>query len=85
VPWTGTARLEGAALSLAIRITSLVEGGDHLIVVGQVGAVHHGLGPIEPLIFFDRRYHGIDGGSGNLAPEIDPPGAPSQLFHDPWE
>lgn len=84
VPWAQTARLEGAAMSLAIRITSVAEGGDHLIIVGQVEAVHVGLAPIEPLIFLDRRYHGVDGRAGEAAPEIDPPGTPSQLFHDPW-
>ena len=84
VPWAKTARLEGAAGSLAARITQVLEGGDHLIVVGEVLDIHRGLAPIVPLIFFGRRYHGIDAGAGSAAPEIDSAEGSAQLFYDPW-
>lgn len=86
VPWGGKAfaRLEGAAVALAARITAINPGGDHSIVICQVSDIHVGLTPIEPLIFFDRRYHGVDTGPGGQAPELDARSGASQLFHDPW-
>lgn len=86
VPWGGVsrARLEGAALSLTARVTALHAGGDHAIVVCQVSSIHLGLAPVEPLIFFDRRYHGVDAGPGGQAPDLDRDSGASQLFHDPW-
>ncbi len=84
VPWGEGARLEGAALSLGARVKSVVDGGDHLIVIGEVSEVHRGLAPIEPLVFFDRRYHTVDGGVGEAAPELDPADTSAQLFYETW-
>jgi flavin reductase (DIM6/NTAB) family NADH-FMN oxidoreductase RutF len=84
VPWGEVVRLEGAAISLAGRVTSVVDGGDHLVVIGVVIGVHKGLAPIEPLVFFNRRYHTVDGGAGEAAPELDPPDSSAQLFHETW-
>jgi len=86
VPWGEVARLEGAGVSLAGRVASVIgdQAGDHLIVIGQVDAVHRGLAPIEPLVFFDRRYHTVAGG-GEAAPELDAPGTSAQLFHETWD
>ncbi len=82
VPWGEVARLEGVAASFAGRVASVVEGGDHLIVIGAVTEVHRGLAPIEPLVFFDRRYHRVDDGAGEAAPELDRPDTSAQLFHE---
>jgi flavin reductase (DIM6/NTAB) family NADH-FMN oxidoreductase RutF len=86
VPWADVARLEGAAVSLAGRVATVVgdDAGDHLIVIGRVNAVHRGLAPIEPLVFFDRRYHTVDGGRGEAAPELDPAETSAQVFHETW-
>jgi flavin reductase (DIM6/NTAB) family NADH-FMN oxidoreductase RutF len=84
VPWEGAARLEGAAASFGGRVATLVESGDHLVVIVGIEALHRGLAPIEPLVFFDRRYHTVDSGAGEAAPELDDPSPGAQLFHDSW-
>ena len=83
VPWALGARLEGSALSLAAVVVQVVEAGDHVVVVAEVGAIHRGLGPIEPLVFFDRQYHRV-GGVGETAPELDAGDSSARLFHEPW-
>ena len=84
VPWAGVPRLEEAGAALACRTAAVVEGGDHWIVVGQVTDLHLGLAPREPLVFFNRRYHRLDAGAGESAPELEPPETPAQLFHESW-
>ena len=82
--WEGTPRLEGSVLSLACRVTQVVEAGDHLIVIGRVQAIHLGLTPRAPLVFFDRRYHQVDGGTGDRAPEIEAQDEGPQAFYELW-
>jgi flavin reductase (DIM6/NTAB) family NADH-FMN oxidoreductase RutF len=82
VPWGATTRLEGAAVSLSARVASVVDGGDHLIVIGAVDDVHRGVGPIEPLVFFDRHYHTLDLGAGEAAPELEARDGSAQLIRD---
>lgn len=84
VPWGEAVRLEGVAVSLAARIATVVDGGDHLIVIGVIEDLHRGLGPIEPLVFFDRQYYTVDIDAGEAAPELDPPDGTAQLFHEAW-
>ncbi len=84
VPWRDVPRLEGVVATLGCLVTSIVDAGDHLIVIGSVTDIHQGPGPREPLVFFDRRYHSIDAGSAEAAPELDSPEAQAQLFHEPW-
>jgi flavin reductase (DIM6/NTAB) family NADH-FMN oxidoreductase RutF len=84
VPWGGGARLEGVAASIGGELSSLVDGGDHLIAIGTVTALVRGLPPIDPLVFFDRRYRTVDRSTGQSAPELDPTEATTQLFHESW-
>ena len=56
VPWEGGPRLEGCAASLGCEMHAIVEGGDHWIVMGRVVALHHGIEPRHPLVFFSGRY-----------------------------
>jgi flavin reductase (DIM6/NTAB) family NADH-FMN oxidoreductase RutF len=56
VPWDtrpelGTVRLEGALAAIGCTLHSLVDGGDHWIVQGQVVALHQGIEPRLPRSF----------------------------------
>jgi len=53
----GPALLDGALAHLVCRVVAVHEGGDHVIVVGEVrhAVSHDG----EPLIYFKRRYAGL--------------------------
>lgn len=81
-PWAGTPRLRGCAAALACRVEEQMPGGDHWIVVGRVAAVHLGLEPRRPLLFYAGSYR-------ELAPEAAPApdladNLPVQIFYDPW-
>ena len=82
--WEGSPRLEGSVLSLACRVDQVVEGGDHLIVIAGVQAIHLGLTPRTPLIFFDHRYHQADAGTGDQAPDIEAQDEGPQAFYEIW-
>ena len=53
--WEGGPRLEGSASSVGCSVETIIEGGDHWIVVGRVLALHR-LACATPLIFFGGRY-----------------------------
>ena len=81
-PWAGTPRLRDCAAALACRVEEQMPGGDHWIVVGRVMAVHLGLEPRRPLLFYAGSYR-------QLAPEAAPAPdladeVPVQIFYDPW-
>ena len=84
LPWEGSPRLEGSVVSLACRVDQIVPGGDHLIVIGRVQAIHLGLTPRDPLIFFDRRYHRVGAGAGDQAPEIEAQEEGPRAFYEMW-
>jgi flavin reductase (DIM6/NTAB) family NADH-FMN oxidoreductase RutF len=60
VSWSGGPRLEGAASSIGCAVETILEGGDHWIVIGRVLALHHLTGA-SPLIFFGGRYAMLGG------------------------
>ena len=65
VPWDtrpelGTIRLEGVLAALGCTLHRLVDGGDHWIVQGQVVALHQGIEPRLPLLFYGGRYRQLD-------------------------
>ncbi len=55
VSWDGGPRLEGAASSIGCAVETIIEGGDHWIVIGRVLALHR-LACATPLLFFGGRY-----------------------------
>ena len=55
VSWEGGPRLEGSASSVGCAVETIIEGGDHWIVIGRVLALHR-LACATPLIFFGGRY-----------------------------
>jgi flavin reductase (DIM6/NTAB) family NADH-FMN oxidoreductase RutF len=55
--WTGGPLLTGCIAAIGCRRHSILEGGDHWIVIGEVQALFRPENPEPPLIFFGSRYH----------------------------
>lgn len=70
VDFGGVPRLEGALSSLACSKERVVDGGDHLIAIGRVVAVHQGVLPYRPLLFFGGAYRVISDEAGSKAPDL---------------
>jgi flavin reductase (DIM6/NTAB) family NADH-FMN oxidoreductase RutF len=81
-PWAGTPRLSGCAAALACRVEEQMPGGDHWIVLGRVLAVHLGIEPRRPLLFYAGSYRQL-APQAAPAPELDDE-VPVQIFYDPW-
>ena len=81
VAWDGGPRLEGCAAALGCAIHAIVEGGDHWIVVGRVLALHHGVEPRHPLVFFSGRYGSLAPAAGGLAPDLQAGAGPILSEH----
>jgi flavin reductase (DIM6/NTAB) family NADH-FMN oxidoreductase RutF len=56
VPWQGGPLLKDCAAALGCETFEVFEGGDHLIFIGKVIALHQGDDPVEPLLFYRGRY-----------------------------
>jgi flavin reductase (DIM6/NTAB) family NADH-FMN oxidoreductase RutF len=85
VPWAGAPRLEGCLAALGCERHQVVEAGDHWIVIGRVVALHQGLEPRRPLLFYGGKYGRIDQTEGVPAPELGFVETPVHIFYDPWE
>jgi flavin reductase (DIM6/NTAB) family NADH-FMN oxidoreductase RutF len=70
VPSQAGPRLEGCLASIGCELHRVAEGGDHWIVTGRVIAMHRGIEPRRPLIFFAGRYAAVDLSSGAPAPDL---------------
>jgi flavin reductase (DIM6/NTAB) family NADH-FMN oxidoreductase RutF len=85
VPWEGGPRLEGCLAALGCATDQIVDGGDHWIVIGRVAALHQGIEPRKPLLFFGGRYGGIDSRETPAAPDLSQVEVPIHVFYDPWK
>ncbi|MGY3565009.1 flavin reductase family protein [Sinomonas sp. RB5] len=56
---TGVPVLAGNAATLECRPWNVYDGGDHLIVVGEVAALE--IAPVPPLLFFGGKFHHLGG------------------------
>jgi flavin reductase (DIM6/NTAB) family NADH-FMN oxidoreductase RutF len=84
VPWEGRPRLEGCLASLGCEVYEKIEGGDHWIVVGRVTALHRGIEPHLPLLFYSGWYGRLNVDVTQPAPDLDAIEVPLQIFYDPW-
>ena len=84
VPWDGGPRLEGSVAALGCSLDRTVDGGDHLIVIGEVKALHLGIEPRRPLIFHSGMYATVDRQTAKPAPELESPNLNIPAFLDPW-
>jgi flavin reductase (DIM6/NTAB) family NADH-FMN oxidoreductase RutF len=84
IPWEGGPRLEGCLTAIGCETYRLVEGGDHWIVIGKVVALHQGIEPQLPLLFYSGRYGRLDTAETAPAPDLSQVEVPIHVFYDPW-
>jgi len=84
VEWEGGPRLEGVLAAIGCQVESVMPGGDHLIVVGRVLALHRGIEPHHPLLYYKSRYYDLSGKLNQSAPGREDLTGDAQLFLDPW-
>ncbi|QLQ05688.1 MAG: flavin reductase [Anaerolineae bacterium] len=65
-------RLDNVLGSIGCRVTDIVEGGDHWIVIGQVLALSQGAEPRNPLLFYAGRYWQLGATTVHPAPARRP-------------
>jgi flavin reductase (DIM6/NTAB) family NADH-FMN oxidoreductase RutF len=83
VPLGAAPRLEGSVASIGCVVQQIIDGGDHLIVIGAVQELKAGIAPQRPLLFFQGRYHAIDFGAGAQAPDLAAVSdEPAHVFYD---
>ena len=75
VEWEGGPRLEGCAAALGCALHSIVDGGDHRIVIGRVLVLHLDPEARHPLVFFRGRYARLADPLGATAPDLPAAGA----------
>jgi flavin reductase (DIM6/NTAB) family NADH-FMN oxidoreductase RutF len=56
VPWHGIHRLHGCIAAIGCTVETILEGGDHWIIIGRVMALHRSDTDGAPLLFFRGRY-----------------------------
>ncbi len=83
VPSQAGPRLEGSLASIGCELDHVADGGDHWIVTGRVIAIHRGVEPHRPLVFFGGKYRAVDFSAGTPAPDLarvvdEPP----HIFYD---
>jgi flavin reductase (DIM6/NTAB) family NADH-FMN oxidoreductase RutF len=66
----GAPRLEGCLAAMSCNVYQVHDGGDHWLVIGNVLAIHHGIDPHRPLLFFKGQYHAVDLRAGTQAPVL---------------
>ena len=54
--WEGGHRIDGCIAAIGCTVETILEGGDHWIVVGRVLALHRNDEGRSPLLFFRGRY-----------------------------
>ena len=83
VPSGDASRLEGSLASLDCELRDMVEGGDHWVVIGAVGALHRGIEPHRPLLFFKGQYQSLSTDRGTPAPDLGfVRDEPARVFYD---
>jgi len=76
----GTPRLEGSLAALICQKHQVVDAGDHWIVIGRVTALHLGIEPCRPLLFFRGRYQQL-GDSAGPAPDLNEADEPPHIYY----
>ncbi len=80
ISWWGGPLLDGCAAAVGCEVHEVVEGGDHWIVIGRVVAVHLGLDPVEPLLFYRGGYRELTPQSDVRARDVED----SAAWFFPW-
>lgn len=75
-------RLEGSLASIECAPERVEAAGDHWLVIGRVLAVHTGIEPHRPLVFFRGRYRSLDVADSTAAPDLaDVQDEPAHVFY----
>jgi flavin reductase (DIM6/NTAB) family NADH-FMN oxidoreductase RutF len=83
VPSRAAPRLEGCLASIDCEKFHVADGGDHWLVIGKVVAMHRGIEPHRPLLFYKGQYRSVDFSSGAPAPDlIRVEDEPPHIFYD---
>ncbi len=75
--------IHGALAAIDCRVQSIVDGGDHVIVLGRVTRLQSGA-PGEPLIYFAGRYRCLRELEGVIGPPEVWNNDAVQIFHEAW-
>ena len=82
VAFEGALRLEGCLAALACETGRIIDGGDHWVTIGRVVALHQGIPPHKPLLFYGGRYRDIDFSDSRPAPDLsDVVDEPAHVFY----
>jgi flavin reductase (DIM6/NTAB) family NADH-FMN oxidoreductase RutF len=81
VPALCAPRLEGSLASVACETHHIVDAGDHWLVLGRVLAVHRGIEPHRPLLFFKGQYRLVDHSVAAPAPDLIQTDEPAHIFY----
>ncbi|MDI3269293.1 MAG: flavin reductase family protein [Bacillota bacterium] len=84
LPFSGGPRLAGALASLGLRLETTYPGGDHLLFLGRVEALHEGE-PGGPLVFWKGGYRLLRDPSLSPLQAADPfapPIPPEPIYHE---
>lgn len=60
-PRTGAPVLDNAIAAMECRTYDVYDGGDHSIIVGEVVGVGSHRPDVGPLVYYQRKYHRLDG------------------------
>jgi flavin reductase (DIM6/NTAB) family NADH-FMN oxidoreductase RutF len=83
VPDGDSVRLEGSLAAIMCRTRQIIDGGDHWLVIGAVTALHRGIEPHRPLLFFKGQYRHVDFAAGTPAPDLsDVEDEPAHIFYE---
>lgn len=78
-------RLEGALASVSCALHKRIDCGDHWVVVGRVSALHQGVEPHHPLVYFNGQYRSVDFAIAAPAPDfLSVTDEPAHIFYDGW-
>jgi flavin reductase (DIM6/NTAB) family NADH-FMN oxidoreductase RutF len=83
VPSRCAPRLEGSLASIDCEPEQVIEVGDHWLVIGRVMALHSGVHPHRPLLFFSSRYRNVDFSESTPAPDLtNVHDEPAHIFYE---
>jgi flavin reductase (DIM6/NTAB) family NADH-FMN oxidoreductase RutF len=82
VPAGAALRLEGSLACLECAKVQHLETGDHWMVIGEVRALHRGVEPHAPLLFYKGKYRDIDFSHSGSAPDLtDTHDVPAHIYY----
>lgn len=82
VPASGAPRLEGSLASMGCETHAVLDTGDHWLVIGRVIALHQGVPPLKPLLFYRGKYASLGREPVAPAPDLLEADEPAHIFYD---